>query len=63
MVLEAPDHGSHSVHRPTKLGTAVLIGSPQELLLFGFGRKDVAVVEIDGDPDAVDGLRGANLSL
>ncbi len=63
VVLETPDHGSHSAHRPTKLGTAVLLGPPQELLLFGFGRKDAAVVEIEGEPDAVEGLRGANLSL
>lgn len=63
VVLETPDHGSHSAHRPTKLGTAVVIGLPQELLLFGFGRKEVAVVEIDGEPDAVEGLRGANLSI
>lgn len=63
VVLETPEHGSHSAHRPTKLGTAVLLGLPQELLLFGSGRKDAAIVEIEGDPDAVEGLRGANLSL
>ncbi len=63
VILETPDHGSHSAHRPTKLGTAVLIGQPQELLLFAFGRKDAAIVELEGEPDAVEGLRGANLSL
>ncbi len=63
VVLETPEHGSHSAHRPTKLGTAVLVGEPQELLLYGFGRKDVAVVQIEGEPDAVEGLRTADLSL
>ena len=28
VVLETPEHGSHSAHRPTKLGTALLIGEP-----------------------------------
>ena len=63
VVLETPEHGSHSAHRPTKLGTALLIGEPHELLLFAFGRQNVAHVEIEGDAAAVEGLRGASLGL
>lgn len=63
VVLVTPDHGRRSVHGPTKLGTVVLRGRPEELLLFGYGRSAVAEVEIEGEPEAVAALQGASLGL
>lgn len=42
---------------------AVITGPPGELLLYLSGRRPAAGVELGGDPDAVDALRGADLSL
>jgi len=36
-----------------------LSGAPQELLLHAFGRRSVALVEVDGSPDAVARFLGA----
>jgi uncharacterized protein (TIGR03085 family) len=38
-------------------------GSPGELLLFLFGRRDAAEVEIDGPPEAVDALQRTPLGM
>jgi uncharacterized protein (TIGR03085 family) len=43
-------------------GGAVLSGEPTELLLYLSGRRDAAVVALDGDDAAVTALRNANLS-
>ena len=63
VVLVTPSRGRASVHGPTKLGTVVLRGEPSELVLFGFGRTDVADVAIEGEPDAVAALQDASLGL
>lgn len=63
VVLVTPSHGRRAVHGPTKLGTVVLRGEPSELILFGFGRSDVAQVEIDGPDEAVKALREAPLGI
>lgn len=38
--------------------TVTIAGAPVEILLFGFGRKGAAVVDLEGPPDAVARLRG-----
>ncbi|WP_338747800.1 TIGR03085 family metal-binding protein [Janibacter alittae] len=38
-------------------------GRPGEILLFGFGRRDVAEVELIGPPEAVETVRTADYSL
>lgn len=43
--------------------TAVVAGEPLELLLYSFGRRAHARVDISGDPTAVDELRGADLTF
>lgn len=63
IVLVTPEHGRRAVKGPTKLGTVVLRGEPAELILFGTGRRDVAQVEIDGEPDAVEALRESSFGL
>lgn len=63
IVLVADGHGRRAVKGPTKLGTVVLRGEPGELVLFAFGRADVAQVRIDGEPAAVEALRDATFSV
>ncbi|GII76895.1 TIGR03085 family protein [Sphaerisporangium rufum] len=41
----------------------IVTGEPAELLLFVFGRQDHAEVSFEGDPAAVERLRGASLGL
>jgi uncharacterized protein (TIGR03085 family) len=42
---------------------AVVAGEPLELLLYSFGRRTHAKVEVTGDQAAVDELRGADLTV
>ncbi len=63
IVLVTPEHGRRAVKGPTKLGTVVLRGEPAELILFGTGRREVAQVDIDGEPDAVEALRESSFGL
>ncbi|GAA3224707.1 TIGR03085 family metal-binding protein [Actinocorallia longicatena] len=44
-------------------GRVELTGKPSELLLYAFGRKDHALVEVTGDADAVQRFQGTDLSL
>lgn len=53
VVLVAPPYGRRQVHAMTDLGTVVLKGTPGELLLYAFGRRDVAQVDISGPEQAV----------
>lgn len=52
-----------TAHPATKLGTVQVTGRASELLLFAFGRSDVAQVEMDGPPEAVSALQGATLGF
>ncbi len=63
IVLVTPDHGRRAVKGPTKLGTVVLRGEPNELVLYGFGRGSVAQVEVEGEPDAVAALADASFGI
>jgi len=40
-----------------------IVGTPEELLLYSYGRRDVALVELSGEPDAVQALRAARVGL
>ncbi|WP_018500416.1 TIGR03085 family metal-binding protein [Parafrankia discariae] len=40
-----------------------IVGPPEELLLFAFGRRGAAQVELRGDPEAVKALAGAPAGL
>ncbi len=40
-----------------------LVGLPSEVLLYCFGRKEAAQVEILGEPETVERFRGAELSI
>jgi uncharacterized protein (TIGR03085 family) len=63
IVLVAPGRGRHSAKLPDAHGTVVLRGAPLELLLFAYGRQDVAQVEASGDADDIAALQGAHLGI
>ena len=56
VVLVAPPYGRRQVHAVTDLGTAVITGTPAELLLYTFGRRAVAQVDVSGPSEATDAL-------
>jgi uncharacterized protein (TIGR03085 family) len=56
-----PDDGSVLVKRGSPVVT--LAGDPGELLLYGYGRRDHALVTEDAPPDAVAALRRARLGF
>jgi len=51
--LVAPSYGRQQVHTMTDLGTVSVTGTPGELLLYSFGRRDVAHVDLSGDEEAL----------
>ena len=56
VVLAAPSHGERQVHATTDLGTVVVTGTPGELLLYSFGRRGVAQVDVSGSEEALTAL-------
>jgi uncharacterized protein (TIGR03085 family) len=56
VVLVAPPYGRRQVHAMTDLGTVVLRGTPGELLLYAFGRRGVAQVDVSGPEEAVNAI-------
>jgi len=56
VVLVAPSYGEREVHGKTDLGTVEVTGTPGELLLYSFGRRDVAQVEVTGSDEALAGV-------
>ncbi|WP_323100175.1 TIGR03085 family metal-binding protein [Intrasporangium sp. YIM S08009] len=63
IVLVAPGRGRHAAKLPDAHGTVVLRGAPLELVLFAYGRQDVAGVEASGDADDIAALQGAHLGI
>jgi uncharacterized protein (TIGR03085 family) len=53
VVLASPGHGERQVHAATDLGTAVVTGTPGELLLYASGRRGVAQVDLTGAEEAL----------
>lgn len=53
VVLVAPTYGERQVHAKTDLGTIEITGTPGELLLYSFGRKDVAQVDVTGSEESL----------
>jgi uncharacterized protein (TIGR03085 family) len=56
IVLVAPPYGRRQVHGVTDLGTVVITGTPAELVLYAFGRRGVAQVEVSGPGEATNAL-------
>jgi uncharacterized protein (TIGR03085 family) len=60
LALRSP--GGQSLAAGKGTPEVTLTGRPGELLLYAFGRRNHALVDIDGPPAAVDRLRSASLS-
>ena len=56
VVLVALPYGRRQVHAMTDLGTAVVKGTPGELLLYTFGRRGVAQVDVSGPEEAINAI-------
>lgn len=63
VVLETPEHGRAEVRAATDAGTVVVRGTPGELTLLAFNRRDVARVEVDGPPAALKTFETAPIGL
>ena len=59
--LRRPDGACRTVHRG--VSPATLTGAPGELALYLTGRRDAAVVTLEGPDDAVAAVRAADLGL
>ncbi len=59
VMLVAPPFGRTQVHARTDLGTVVLKGSPGELLLYSFGRRDDALVDASGSDEALTAMNAS----
>ncbi|MCX2922594.1 TIGR03085 family metal-binding protein [Streptomyces sp. NEAU-W12] len=57
LVLRRPDGRTAVAHRGTPVVTVT--GEPSELLLFVYGRREVAEVELVGDADAIERLNAS----
>jgi uncharacterized protein (TIGR03085 family) len=56
VLLVAPSHGERQIHGQTDLGTVVITGTPGELLLYCFGRRSQALVDISGSEEALTAI-------
>jgi len=56
VVLVAPSYGQRQVHGQTDLGTVVITGTPGELLLYSFGRRSSALVDVTGSEEALTAM-------
>jgi uncharacterized protein (TIGR03085 family) len=63
LVLRLPDGTTAVAKRPTELGSVTVTGAPSELVMFCFGRQQVADVELDGEAEAVERLRTASFGV
>ena len=63
LVLRLPDGTTSVAKRPTELGSVTVTGEPGELVLFCFGRQQVADVDCEGDAETVDRLRNASFGV
>ena len=53
VVLVAPSYGERRIHSETTLGSITVTGTPGELLLYSFGRRDAAQVDQTGSEEAL----------
>lgn len=56
VVLAAPSFGRKEVHTATDLGTVVISGTPGELMLYSYGRRGVAQVDLSGAEEALSAI-------
>ena len=56
VLLVAPSFGERQVHAKTDLGTVVITGTPGELLIYSFGRRDAAQVDTTGSEESLTAI-------
>ena len=61
--LELERPGGERIVASSATPRAVLLGNPQELALFLYGRGEVSSVELSGPPEAQEAVRAADFSL
>ncbi len=62
VTLRLPDGRSKQLIVRTDSETVELVGAPSELVLYAYGRKDQARVQLEGPDDAVARFRAVSLS-
>lgn len=63
VVLSRPDGTTAVAKRPNEHGSVTVTGEPSELVLFCFGRQQVADVQLDGDAETVEQLKNASFGM
>jgi len=63
LVLRLPDGTTSVAKKPTELGSVTVTGEPSELVLFCFGRQQVADVRLEGDAETIERLRSASFGV
>lgn len=63
LVLRLPDGSESVAKKPTADGSVTITGEPVELVLFCFGRQQVAQVSLDGEPGAVERLQSTSFGM
>jgi uncharacterized protein (TIGR03085 family) len=63
IVLIGEGQGRYAARLPDEHGTVILRGRPAELVLYAYGRKSVARVELEGHADDVAALQEADLGI
>lgn len=63
VTLELGRPGGESLRVRRGDAVATLRGTPQEMVLYLFGRRDVAGVALEGDPEAIGTVEGADLAV
>jgi uncharacterized protein (TIGR03085 family) len=53
ITMVASSYGEREVRSATDLGAVVVAGAPGELLLFSYGRREVAQVDVSGSEEAL----------
>ena len=56
VVLVSPSYGEKQVHGESDAGTVRISGTPGELLLYSFGRRSVAQVDVSGSEEALTAI-------
>ncbi|GAB3926135.1 TIGR03085 family metal-binding protein [Kribbella albertanoniae] len=63
IVLQRPDGSTTVAKQPTNGRSVIVIGEPAELLLFCFGRQQVADVQLEGDPAVIEELKSTSFGI
>ncbi|TDD53553.1 TIGR03085 family protein [Kribbella antibiotica] len=63
IVLQLPSGQSVVAKQPTNGRTVTVVGEPVELVLFCFGRQEVADVQLEGDPAVIEELKATSFGF